>query len=719
MMLLSIFSMIPAGTPIENVISYWNFDLIEQGKAKEEIAGILSPVGGNYRLVHGVRGQALVFDGYTSRLVFPAEKAPQLGTDFTISAWIALGAYPWNWAPIVAQENTVSLNSNLDNNCWPEDIVVNSEFKGFYFGVSPEGYLGLMVGTDKGWITCRSESKLPLRKWVKVVAIFRNQTELELYINEESVAKKTGPYSFLQAKEEPLLIGMNREKREPAYPVRPFATLASWYSFDGLIDEIKIFNDALSVEKITSSFRTELPKSEPELPLRIMPSGSDSKGKFGAYYTTLNYYPEWDRLWPVAKDADIVVQFDNSPVRIVFWRGTRYSPVWVMDKMHWMGDQSIENVTRQDGCQEHMQDSRCQFSHVRIIENTEARVVIHWRYSPVAANGSRSQVDHISEWEDWVDEYYTFYPDQLGVRKVILHTKGRALGPQEVIVFCHPGQKPEDVVDLNALTLMNMNGQHQSYDWSAGPPKVVNAQGKYLHFGDSPQEKPNILMINMKSYYKPFEIFETNNRVRIYSAEYREEISHFPWWNHWPVAQIHSDGRYCQASDHASHFSLAWAGPPAHRGEADSFWWAWLYGATNKPIETLLPIAYSWVNPPEIKIISTGYKNSGYDLTQRAYIISKMGEESETLELELVPGANSTVYNPVFLIENWGSSKFSVKINGKDALNDKYRVGYIERLGKTDVVIWVKHENESKLKISIVPEKNRKIFSDNNQNRIG
>lgn len=702
---LAVFSFLLAEVSGQKVIGYWSFDLLEQGKVREVTTNELSHLNGNYRLVNGVKGQALIFDGYTTCVIHPAEKVPELKSDFTITAWITLGAYPWNWAPIVAQENTVSLNSNLDTYCWPDDIMINSPRNGFYFGVSPEGYLGLQVGTNRGWIILKSEQKLPLRKWVQVAAVFRSKTGLELYIDGKKAAEKEGPFSFIQAKEEPLRLGMNREKREPAYPVRPFATLACWYSFDGLMDEVKIFDGALSLDEVVSYYKSKFPKSEPELPVRIMPSGPEGPGKFGAYYTTLRYYPEWDNLWPVADDADVLIEFDNSPVRVVFWRGTRYSPVWVMDRMHWMADQSIENFTNRDGCVEHMLDPKCQFSHVRIIENTDARVVVQWRYSPVAANGTRSQVDPISGWPDWVDEYYSIYPDQVGVRKVILHTKGRPLGPQEFIVLCHPGQLPEDVVDLKALTMMNLKGQHQTYDWSAGPPKIVDALGKFLHFGEKPEEKPVVLMVNMKSEYKPFEIFETNNRVRIFGIEYREGITHFPWWNHWPVAQIPSDGRYCQAPDRASHFSLAWGGPPPHRGEGNTFWWSWLYGATNKSIETLLPLTRSWLNPPEMKILSKGFKNSGYDLTQRAYVISKGETSADPLVLELVPGENSLIYNPAIYIENWGETRFSLKIRNETLTREQYRAGYVRHPGRTDLVIWLKIEGKAPLNISVIPEK--------------
>jgi len=54
--------------------------------------------------------------------------------------------------------------------------------------------------------------------------------------------------------------------------------------------------------------------------------------------------------------------------------------------------------------------------------------------------------------------------------------------------------------------------------------------------------------------------------MRVFGIEVRGNVSPFPWWNHWPVAQIPSDGRYAQAPDRASHFSLAWGGPPIHKG---------------------------------------------------------------------------------------------------------------------------------------------------------
>jgi len=63
------------------------------------------------------------------------------------------------------------------------------------------------------------------------------------------------------------------------------------------------------------------------------------------------------------------------------------------------------------GCAEHMADKRGRFNHVRLIENTEARVVVHWRYAAI-------DVGYVFPGMDiWADEYYTI-TRMVGVRFV-------------------------------------------------------------------------------------------------------------------------------------------------------------------------------------------------------------------------------------------------------------------------------------------------------------
>jgi hypothetical protein len=342
---------------------------------------------------------------------------------------------------------------------------------------------------------------------------------------------------------------------------------------------------------------------------------------------------------------------------------------------------------------------------VRIIENTPARVVVHWRYCPTSANGNHSQVNTVSGWEDWVDEYYTFYPDQLGVRKVVLHSDGVALWPEEVIALCQPGQKPEDVVDLAALTLVNLKGDKHTYSWAQRSP-VIRKKGRwerggYIHFGDAPGESPNIMMVNLKSQYKPFQIFELDCNFSVFAHEHRKEASHFPWWNHWPAALIPSDGRYCQAADRASHFSLAWASPRPHKGENKTYYWTWLYGATQETPEKLTSLAKSWVRPPELTVES-GATGSRYDSTQRCYVVSRAGGAVENnVKLVLKADAEHPAVNPALVIKNWGDRPARVMVNDADS---DFRLGRIRRVNDYDLVVWLRLESDRPVRISLDAE---------------
>jgi hypothetical protein len=331
-------------------------------------------------------------------------------------------------------------------------------------------------------------------------------------------------------------------------------------------------------------------------------------------------------------------------------------------------------------------------------------VVVHWRYCPTSANGHHSQVDPVTGWEDWVDEYYTFYPDAVGLRKVIQHTKGEFLWPEEVIALCHPGQRPEDVIDLDAMTLVNLKGQSHTYSWAEKTPEV-RAGDKYLHFGSAPEERPVIMRVNLKSELKPFQVFETTNRFSIFAGEHRKDASRFPWWNHWPVAQIPSDGRYCQAPDRASHFSLAWGGPPAHDGGDGTFWWAWMYGATKGAAEALVPLARSWLLAPDIAV-RVGKAEARYDLTQRCYVVSPKGAskgiEGIGFRLEAKPG--SPAVNPAFVVERWGKRDVRLMVNGQEIKRGKdFRFGHVRRVNQYDLVVWVRLDTEQPVTIDLAP----------------
>ena len=61
-------------------------------------------VKGNAWLVPGVSGQALELDGIAAHVLVPSANVPRLSGSFTLEGWVALGAYPFNNAPILQQQ---------------------------------------------------------------------------------------------------------------------------------------------------------------------------------------------------------------------------------------------------------------------------------------------------------------------------------------------------------------------------------------------------------------------------------------------------------------------------------------------------------------------------------------------------------------------------------------------------------------------------------------
>jgi concanavalin A-like lectin/glucanase superfamily protein len=657
---------------------------------KEIISGTQSAIEGLASYVPGVSGSALKFDGFSTYVdALPEHRRDgdqngnhefSLPESITIEAWIALAAYPWNWTPILATGNY--------------------KITGFYFGVDSRGRVGLHVSDGTSvWHECntsldpKTKLGLDLRKWHHVVGTYSPRDGLKVYVNGR-LAAEYNDFQFdygiaYRGSGGRFRIGQNRVDLPPSDPIRDWATYPSKYSFDGIIDELKVYAGALSPEKVAALYNNTKPDDEPALAPRTFPTVEPS-GRFGANYTRLSYYPEWDALWPPGDDVDVVVQFDEYPTKLIFWRGTRYSPCWVSENKKWMADQSRETSnnwylsqgSREElptGCVEHMSDTQCRSSRVAIIENNDARCVINWRYLQMDVRFRQRNLSNNSGVGEWGNEYYYVYPDGICVRKVLPGYGGW----QETIFLNDIGTRPEDNVELKACTLVNMNGQSKSYSWEDGYPKFDLKDAV-------------IQMTNFKSRFKPFIIFRDGGSFDVFNVEVRPEYSHFPWWNHWPVSQVISDGRSANAADRASHSSLSW-GEPA--GDAA------LYGMTDRPPESLASLARSWNFPPNMTVLSPGYDSAGFDYGQRVYVVRHDGSGKE-LELVFNATEQSPIHNLALVLENWASSGLSVELNDKPVPRGKYfRLGTeYDVKGNRRIVVFLAHNSARRTRVTLAPD---------------
>lgn len=675
--------------------------------------GATDEIRGFHRFVAGADGDGLRFDGQTTVLIRAAERAPRLSGAFSVEAWVALQTYPWTWCAVVNQEK--------------------ARQAGYFFGIDPEGRFGLQVAVDGHWRECRSDARLPLYSWNHLLGTFDPAGGLRLYLNGKLVGEKATAGWPRFSPEVDVWIGRNQTSLGLSEEVRVVAPVA--FSFDGIIDELRIYDAALSPAEAGAAASRLKPSGPPPLRPPALPAGPKGPGRFGAYYTRLRYAEEWEDPWRVGDAADVVVRFDETPNRLVFWRGTSYIPAWVTENGIWYTNEFYEMQTPEmPTSTEPMADKQARYSHARILESSEARVVVLWRYAPVSVNYDLVNVDPLTGWGDWVEETYTVYPDGSCVRKIRVWSSKPRVDPaeggawnnfrqyHEAIIINPPGTRPEDNIRTEALTLANMKGEAHTYSWADGPPggkanfdpetlAVLHRISDLDTGGHRWLAQPpggNILRVNLKARYSPYVVVDPRNvAIDCYAGEIIRERSIFPWWNHWPVSQqIRSNGRWALAPDRVSHSSLAhiqsWR---PYEETADGMTMLMLNGLTDKPAEALVPLAKSWLSPPRMDVDGEGFRGEGFDPGERAFVLARTGPDGAArVTVTLGASAESPAVNPVLRVRRWDEALPRVEIGGRPAAAGKdVRAGLIPGLEGDDLVLWVRGEWTSPVRISIAP----------------
>ena len=407
----------------------------------------------------------------------------------------------------------------------------------------------------------------------------------------------------------------------------------------------------------------------------------DPTGKFGGSYTRLRFYETWDNLWRQSGHPDVVVAFDELPTQFVFWRGTGFIPMIVNENGQWYSNEFNETwgTSGGQGCQEPMSDKEAYTNHARIIENTDARVVIHWRYPLLDVLHVFANVDEETGWGDWSDWYYYIYPDGVATKLMNLWTHGeRNHEWQESMAIFGPNQHPEDIIETEvALTMVDLEGNYVEYSWEGGPPDNV----------EEPENKV-IQHINYKGEYDPVTIgeFEGSN---VYGGELTP-YAVFPTWNHWPVSQMPSDGRYASFPDRTAHSSLTHVGLPTYAedfGDRPYQQKILMEGMLNQEPLGLIDLAKSWLNAPSVTPVR-GCESLGYNQVERAFIINAIEED---MVLKVEASEQQPLVNPCFVIENWAmNSPASLAVDGQGKTSGPdVRQGVVRDTdGSWKLVVW-------------------------------
>ena len=643
---------VPPVTPA----AWWKFNEGSADTTVESVSERFAVITGDKTVwVAGVSGTAVAWDGYNTSIAFRAEYAPSIGRQLTLEAWIAVKAYPWNWCPIVHRSEWGSA--------------------GYYLGIDSRGHAGIKVHADGQWREVTSLGPVPRNRWVHVAGVYDGAAgNMRVFIDGLGAGSIAVPGGEILTTAEPVKIGKGINMLVTDRIREEVGDVPDSYAFDGLIDEVKIYNVALSDSQVADSYQAAYPGSahrdNPSLQERVLPGAPVGPGhRFGAYYDTLKFYDTWDNLWRLGPDADVVVRFDSVPYKFIFWHGTSYVPHMVSENNKWSNNEFLETGCSSDGdsgidgCGEPMSDKMCRHSHVRIIENNDARVVVQWRYGMVDVHDDFAYVDSYG-WGDWGEEFYYIYPDGLVVRKQTLWTSAKNEWHEwhEAIVLSGPETRPEDNIEYDAVHLANIQGGREVYSWQNGLPDQLDGEDMPLP-PDAHMHK-----VNLKSQWDHFTIFEQRKLYKAPEA-YDGELtaaSAFPWWNHWPVSQVTTDGRWAYEPDRTSHSSfdnVKWRSSLETDRAVTKLL---LQGMTDGDILSLVPLARSWEDPPEMTVNTPGFSEGLFDRSQRAYTLTKTAAPFGNLSFSLAGSSGSPVINPCVVVHNMAADRLKLTVNGTE-----------------------------------------------------
>jgi hypothetical protein len=163
-------------------------------------------------------------------------------------------------------------------------------------------------------------------------------------------------------------------------------------------------------------------------------------------------------------------------------------------------------------------------------------------------------------------------------------------------------------------------------------------------------------------------------------------------WNHWPVSLVPSDGRFAVSNDRVTHFALG-AGDAGDSAIVH-------YGFTKQSIESLIPEARYWQNPPGISAVMGGHF-MGFHKEEKAFHFNC--EDQEIMSFTITASKESPVVNPAFVLMHCHRNITAISLNGtKIEPGDSFRIGREhDTNGDLMTIIWLKIQSESPVDIRI------------------
>ena len=238
-LLTALVSALPAGINAQQVAAHYTMSLTGGNKIEESVSHNQYTVTSHLPActVKGLNGDALRFDGY-SNFVKAGLPVNSFNTDaLTISAVLAAEAYPMMQVDVAETTPTfATVFGNLDGK------------QGFALELSSQGDLRFRFGSAYagGYLfTCNGEAKLPRGKWsVVTVVLDKAANAATMYLNGAAIGTGRMSRSDVVHSTTDFYIG----KEAADVKAGPFLI----NTFVGLIDDITVYNGAMTAEQVAA-----------------------------------------------------------------------------------------------------------------------------------------------------------------------------------------------------------------------------------------------------------------------------------------------------------------------------------------------------------------------------------------------------------------------------------------------------------------------------------
>lgn len=183
-----------------------------------------------------VSGSALAFDGYSNYIEYPSSTIQVHGPYLTIDVFVSPRMFEWD-DPYALYNGNENLQVILGQ--------YNKDSKaGFVLGMHKYGNFSFQVGLGDRWVKLWNEwNKLDRYKWNHLTAVYNGETGfMALYKNGEIVNYEEKVFGSIAPANVPLYIGKSHQPQRVG--------VFELNMFNGLMDELRIYNKALNEEDI-------------------------------------------------------------------------------------------------------------------------------------------------------------------------------------------------------------------------------------------------------------------------------------------------------------------------------------------------------------------------------------------------------------------------------------------------------------------------------------